>query len=91
MDGPKLPKAEAARRSTAWSQPAIFRENDRRSKNWNTEKNRCNKTDKDWPNFRRVHLPLGNGTNETEVAIAGARMHYPMRGVTDGKQPGKKQ
>jgi hypothetical protein len=68
-----------------------LRENHRRPNEGNTEKNRRNKTDKDRAHVRRVHLPLGNGTNETEVALAATGMRPTMRRVADGKQPGEEQ
>jgi hypothetical protein len=90
-EGPKLLKAEAVRRGAAGSQSAIFQDNDRRWKKWDTEKDGRNKANKYGANICCIYLPLGNRANETEMAIAGAWMNQAMRDVTDGKKPGEEQ
>jgi hypothetical protein len=91
MDRPKLLKAEAARWSTTGSQPAVLRDGHRKSKNWDTEKNRRNKADKHRAHVCRIYLSLGNGANKTEVTIAGTWMHQTMGSVTDGKETREEQ
>ena len=73
------------------SQSAIFRDSDRKSKKRNTEENRRNKADKNRSHVCSIYLPLGNGANETEMAIVGTWMHQAMRGMTGGKQTGEEQ